>query len=97
MFAILVSAGNFLLGWLLRAVVVKFVVFTALFVITTELTEAAIGLIGDTAIDQLGGALGDLPSSVLWALAVTRLDYGIPVILSASAVAFAIRRLPVIG
>lgn len=97
MFAILISAGNALLLWLLRAVVIKFVIFTALYLISVELTEAALNAMGSTSVDQLGGAFGALPSNVVWGMRVFRLDFGIPVVLSSAAVAFAIRRLPVIG
>jgi hypothetical protein len=97
MWAILFSAANFLLGWIFRAVVVKFIVFTALYWIVTEITNAAIAKVSTSGMDGLGGLVSGLPADLLFFLKVFRLDVGLPMIIAACVVRFGIRRLPIIG
>jgi hypothetical protein len=97
MFAIMVSALNTALAWVFRVLVFKAMVFGVLYYITTEFTAAVLSHLGGNSVDALGGAIGGLPSGALYFIGVLRLDVGIPMIFSAYATGFAIRRLPVIG
>jgi hypothetical protein len=97
MHAILVSAFNYVLGWVFRVLVFKAMVFGVLFYITTEFTSAVLSRMGSTSVDALGNAINGLPSGALYFIGVLRLDVGIPMIFAAYATGFAIRRLPVIG
>lgn len=96
MYGILVSAFNYALGWAFRVVVMKAMVFGVFYYITSEF----MGYLMAKLSGPLGGpanALAGLPSGVLWIMNVFRLDIGIPACLSAAALAFSIRRIPVIG
>lgn len=97
MHAILISAFNTILAWGFRAVVIKFVVFTGLLLITTELTSAVLEQIGTTAVDGVETQLSGVSDAVKYFFGLFRLDLGLPMLLSAQGTAFAIRRLPVIG
>lgn len=95
MFGILISAFNVVLGFLLRSVLVKFATFFALFFITTEFIAILANLLPSST--SLSGALGGIPSSVWFFLDLFNLTLGLPLVLSAWATRFIIRRIPVIG
>lgn len=95
MWGFLLAAVNTLLGFAFRTVAVKFVVYGALFFITTEF----IGLIGGMlpTSGAISGALGGIPASVWFFLDIFNFSAGLPLILSAYVTRFIIRRIPVIG
>lgn len=97
MFGILVSAANVALAWVFRVVVVKALLFGVLLFVTTEFTAALISKMGTTPVDSLGSSFAAMSSGVLFMLHFFRLEVGLPMILSAMATGFAIRRLPIIG
>jgi hypothetical protein len=97
MYGILVSALYTALGWIFRVVVFKAMVFGVLFYITTEFTQAVLTHLTGNSVDALGSAIGSLPSGALYFIGLLKLNVGLPLIFSAYATAFAIRRLPVIG
>jgi len=97
MWSLLSSAVNYLLRGLLSGGVVKFVVFTAIYLLLGVLGSMALALLGILDFTGIGTLFGDLPDGLLFFLGVFRLDVGIPMILAAMAARFAIRRLPVIG
>ena len=78
MFAILASAVNLALGFLVRGVIVKFgVMFAAWYL----------------ALD----AMAAFPPMLWYMLELVRVDFGIPLMLSAMSTRFLIRRIPFIG
>ena len=95
MFAIFVSAAMRVLSWLLGSVVIKFVVLTAIFFIVNEFGGIVSGFI--PSLGPLSTALGGIPGSVWYFLDLFNVSMGIPMLLSAYASRFIIRRLPVIG
>lgn len=97
MFGILLSAFNAVLGFVLRSVIVKFVVYFALFFITTEFIEVLTtsGILPSAS--SLSGALGGIPSAVWFFLDLFNISFGLPVILTAYVSRFIIRRIPIIG
>ncbi len=95
MFAIMVSVLNVALAFVVRSILVKFVVYFALFFITTEFISV-IGSILPTGSD-LSSALGGLPQDVWFYLDLFNVSAGIPILLSAWITRFIIRRIPVIG
>lgn len=95
MFGIVLSALNVVLGFIFRSVVVKFAVFFGLFFITTEFISILAGLVPDSS--SLAGALGGIPSGVWYFLDLFNVTAGIPLLLSAWATRFIIRRIPVVG
>lgn len=95
MFAILISAFYTVLGFLLRSVLVKFVVMFSLFFVASEFV-AYLGpkLPGASA---LSAAFAAIPSGVWWVLDLFRVPYGLQIVLAAYVTRFAIRRIPIIG
>lgn len=95
MFGILVSAFNSVLAWIVRSVLVKFVVFFALYFITTEFVAVITGLLPTSS--PLNGALSGITANTAYFLDVFALQSGLSLVVSAYATRFLIRRIPVIG
>ncbi len=95
MFGILLSALNAALAFLVRSILVKFVVYFALFFVTTEFIAVISSMLptGDT----LSRAFGTIGGDVWYFLNLFNLRAGLPLILSAWVTRFVIRRLPIIG
>lgn len=95
MFGILVSAFNVALAFIFRSILVKFVVFFALWFITTEFIAVLSPMLPNAS--ALSSSLGGIPSAVWYFLDLFNVSLGIPVVLSAFVTRFIIRRLPIIG
>lgn len=100
MWPLLIAWMNTGLAWVFRAVVIKFVLFTAIMLLLVPLMELLVGFFtnnGSNPIGNLGHIFGTLPLDVSWFMSVLRLDVGIPLLLGAYVTAFFIRRLPIVG
>lgn len=87
-----------IVSWIFREVIIKFVVFGALFALIGLVVPYAVGFLGsNVSTDGLNGAFTSLPSGIWWFLDIFRLDFGLPLVISAFIARFLIRRLPVIG
>lgn len=87
-----------LISWIFSAVVVKFLILTALYAVMAILIPKAIELIAPSiSTVGLNDAFGGFGSDVWFYLDFFALGYGIPLILSAAVTRFLIRRLPIIG
>ena len=95
MFGIVLSALNVVLGFVLRSVIVKFVLYFGLFFITTEFIALLTPMLPDGS--ALSTALGGIPASVWYFLDLFNVSAGIPILLSAWVTRFIIRRIPIIG
>lgn len=95
MFQAFISAINVALGFVFRSVLVKFVIYFALFFVTTEFIDVIGDLLPQGA--ALSSALGGIPAAVWYFLDLFNVSVGIPLLLSAWATRFIIRRIPVIG
>lgn len=95
MFGILVSALNTALAFVLRSLLVKFVVFFALWFITTEFIAILAPLLPNAS--ALSSSLGGIPSAVWYFLDLFNVSAGVPILLSAWVTRFIIRRIPIIG
>jgi hypothetical protein len=95
MWALLLAAVNTLLAFIFRSVMVKFVVFFALFFVVTEFISLLAPMLPDAS--GIRGALGGIPDSVWYFLDLFNVSAGIPILLSAYVTRFLIRRIPVIG
>ncbi len=95
MWTLLLAAVNTLLGFIFRSVMVKFVVFFALFFVVTEFIALVAPMLPNGA--SLTGALGGIPSGVWYFMDLFNVSAGIPILLSAYVTRFVIRRIPVIG
>ncbi|MEI6628321.1 MAG: DUF2523 family protein, partial [Alphaproteobacteria bacterium] len=66
MFGILVSAFNTILAFILRSVLIKFVLYFALYFVTTEFVSILLTLLPTSS--SLNGAFSSMPSSVWYFL-----------------------------
>lgn len=98
MWAILLSTVWTTVSFIFRTVVIKFVIFTAMFLLLSELLPMVIRIVGFRSFTStLATSLLQIPSSVWFFLNAFRFDVGVPLILSAYASRFVIRRLPLVG
>lgn len=95
MFGIFLSAIFSALGFLLRSVLVKFVVFFGLFFITTEFIALVVPLLPGAA--SLTQAFAAQAPGVWYFLDLFKVGVGVSACLSAFVTRFIIRRIPVIG
>ncbi|MFZ6864710.1 DUF2523 family protein [Undibacterium sp. Ji67W] len=95
MFGILVSAFNFILAWVVRSVLVKFVLYFGLYFVTTEFIQIISSLLPNA--NSLNGALSSIAANTSYFLDVFALQSGLSLIISAYVTRFIIRRIPIIG
>lgn len=95
MYRLIVSAFNFLLGFVLRTLVIKFVVFSALFLIVSEFVPVILNLL--PASSNLPGLINQLPDSVWYFMNLFAVITGLKIVISAFLTRFIIRRIPIIG
>lgn len=95
MYNLIVSALYFVLSWIVRSIIVKFVFFFALFFITTEFITVIIKWLPQST--NLPDLFSMLPDSVWYWLNLFNIPIGVSMTLSAFALRFIIRRIPVIG
>ena len=95
MFGILLSALNSVLAWVFRSFLIKFVLFFALYFITSEFVGFIVQLMpGTRAVDD---ALSGIGAATWYFLDVFQIQAGIAMVVSAYATRFIIRRMPIIG
>ena len=97
MYPLLASAFRFALGWLVRGVVVKFVVLAAIYYVIAWIAESVLNQLDISPLTGLQTVIDGIPTGVLWFMGLFRLDIGLPLVLGAYLTAFVIRRLPIIG
>lgn len=95
MYAILISAGNAILGFLLRKVVIKFLLFGALYVLCVEIPPLIVSHLPDTSSIQT--VLDGLPDGTWFFLNLFEFPHGVSVVVSALFTRFFIRRIPFLG
>ena len=85
-------------SWLFRGIVVKFLVFTAVFALVSFLVPYAVSYLGNfTDTFMVGYALYSLDEEIWYVIRFFDLEDGLPLIFSAYVSRFLIRRLPIIG
>lgn len=86
------------LTWVFRDIVIKFVVFAAVFALVAFLVPKAIVYLGNFINPGgLSTAFGAVGPGVWFFLDFFQLGYGLPLLISAWVSRFLIRRLPFIG
>lgn len=95
MYRLIVSAFNFLLGFVLRTLVIKFVVFSALFLVVSEFVPVILNLL--PASSNLPDLINQLPDSVWYFMNLFAVITGLKIVISAFLTRFIIRRIPIIG
>jgi len=83
--------------WLLREVIVKFLIFTAMVALIGVLMPMLIGYMVGWNGDSLTSAFRSLSPGLVYFLTVFKVPQGLALVLSALCTRFLIRRLPVIG
>ena len=84
--------------YLLRGVILKFIVFTVMFAVMALLYPFISGLIAPfISGSSLSSGFGNVTAGVWYFLDYFDLGVGIPMLLSAYITRFMIRRLPVVG
>lgn len=96
MFAILLSAVNALLAYVIRSVIVKFVIFFAIYFVVAEFIPILAGLI---AVDssQLNNLFANIPEGVWYFWDLFALGFGFSALIAAWVTRFIIRRIPLVG
>jgi len=97
MFGIVLSALNVVLAFVMRSLIGRFFAYFVLYFITTEFVAVlqSEGVLPSAA--SLNGAFGGIGSDIWYFLDLCGFDVGAPAIVSAYAMRFIIRRIPVIG
>lgn len=95
MYAILISAFYTVLNFVVRSVLVKFVLFFAVWFVATEFLPVLVSYLPGSSV--LTSAWGAIPSSVGYFLNLFQVPTGLSMALSALVTRFAIRRIPLIG
>ncbi|MBR8030379.1 DUF2523 domain-containing protein [Burkholderia cenocepacia] len=97
MYGILISAANVVLGFVCRSLIGKFFAYFVLYFVTTEFVGVlqSAGILPTAA--SLAGAFGSIGSDVWYFLDLCAFSYGAPLVISAYATRFIIRRIPIIG
>ncbi len=86
------------LQWVFRTIVIKFIVLSFVLVIVMLFLPLIAGYIAQFAnVQNINTVIVGIPGGVWWWLEIFAIDYGLPLMISASVAAFVIRRLPVIG
>jgi len=96
MFGILLSALFSALAWVVRSILVKFVVFFGLFYITTEFMGVIVPSLLPNS-QSIFSAMSSLPPSMAYFMNIMQVPLGMSMIFSALVTRFIIRRIPVIG
>ena len=97
MFGIVLSALFAALSWFVRSILVKFVVFFALFFVVTGFVAVMASALLPSGDAGLTSAFSGLSSGVWYFLDLFQVPVGVSLVLSASISRFVIRRIPVIG
>ncbi len=85
-------------GWLIREVVVKFLVIAAVYALLVLFVPMAVGYVTPfISTSGLSSLFAAVPDSIYFFLYFFRIDIGMPLCISAAIARFLIRRLPVIG
>lgn len=94
MYAVLMAAFWQIIRWVFHSSIIKFVIFTALFFVVSEMVQFLASML-PSALDL--STLGGIPASVWYFLDLFNVSVGLPMMLAAFVTRFLIRRIPVIG
>ena len=84
--------------WILRTIVVKFLILTALFALMNVLVPIAINYVTPfISGGSLSAAFANLDPGLWFFLDFFDVSYGVPLLISAYVARFLIRRIPLVG
>lgn len=93
----ILSALSWLVNWIFRTVVMKFIVMTCLYYVITSVINWVSSKLDFSSVNNLQSTVNNIPATLLYFLGVFRADIGLPLVIGAMFVRFIIRRLPIIG
>jgi hypothetical protein len=89
---------NGIVAWLLREVVIKFVILTAMVAVVGFVIPRCVNLVSPwVGTSALNTAFSGVPSTVWFFADAFEIGYGLPLLISAYVARFLIRRLPFVG
>lgn len=84
--------------WLLREIIIKFIVVSAVFFLVAIFVPFAVSYVaGFIGVGSLTSAFSALPAGIWFFLDYFQVGFGLPLVIAAAVSRFLIRRLPVIG
>ena len=87
-----------LVTWLVRDIVIKFLVLTGVFAVVALLVPKVVSLVTSFINPSvLSAAFGGIPPGLWYFLDIAQIGYGLPLLISAYVTRFLIRRMPLIG
>ncbi|EAT4548808.1 DUF2523 domain-containing protein [Salmonella enterica] len=92
---LLIAALGEMLVFVFRQIVVKFVLFTVMYLLLTQLAPLLTSYLPNGA--NVSALFNSLPSAVLWFLNISAFDVTFPMIIVAYFTRFFIRRIPFLG
>ncbi|EFT2481319.1 DUF2523 domain-containing protein [Salmonella enterica] len=92
---LLIAALGEMLAFVFRQIVVKFLLFTVMYLLLTQLAPLLTSYLPNGA--NVSALFNSLPSAVLWFLNISAFDVTFPMIIVAYFTRFFIRRIPFIG
>jgi hypothetical protein len=84
-------------GWMFRTVLIKFILFSALFLVVSEFASYLTTKISILTPDTLNASLSAFTPTMWYFVDLTMLQVGFPMVVSAYLLRFAIRRIPFLG
>ncbi|EKY5349960.1 DUF2523 domain-containing protein [Salmonella enterica] len=92
---LLIAALGEMLAFVFRQIVVKFILFTVMYLLLTQLAPLVTSYLPNGT--NVSSLFNSLPSAVLWFLNIAAFDVTFPMIIVAYFTRFFIRRIPFIG
>jgi hypothetical protein len=86
-----------MLSWLFKTLLIKFVTFTVLYLVVSSFVTYLISKLSTFGPDSLIAALSAWSPAMWYFADLTLFTQGVPAVISAYALRFAIRRMPIIG
>jgi hypothetical protein len=96
-FSPLKSALSWLMNWIFRTVIIKFVILTVLWEVVAWVGREVLSKLDISPLTDLQSNIGGLPSGILYFCGLFRVDIGLPLVMGAMLTKFLIRRIPIIG
>lgn len=84
-------------GWVFRTIIIKFFLFTALFMVVSEFSTYLMTKFSAFNPSALNSSLASLSPAMWYFIDLTMFSVGFPLIVSAYITRFAIRRIPLLG
>lgn len=95
MYGIIVSALNYLLGWILKQATMKAIIFGVLTFLISEIMDVVTKLLPDST--NLVSLFDQLPDSAWYLINLVQLPFGLSLVFSSLVTRFIISMIPIVG